>query len=304
MNIKGEWLKHVRAHLVIAFPRDRGLYRRKFISQEQYLTACDYAYRNRLELFTSVLSDYEIKNQIVSCIFYDIDVDYDVLDLVNKLQPIIEKVRTVYSGRRGLHLYIDLKPVKVCDLRRASKHVAEFLGVLDFVDRQTLGDWRRISRVPYSYHGVTGNMCTVLNGTTDAELSEILSEMLSMKFKVKENYEIYTPLQPPEIVYCNGEPPPCVTFLLGQLMSGYNLTHAARLHIGSFLMKLGLTPEEACIIFSNVPDFSREYTLYQLRWLRDRNYNMYSCVRAKEYGLCPLPMNICKYYPTPNSFFR
>jgi DNA primase large subunit len=216
----------------------------------------------------------------------------------------LNKVRAYYSGRRGLHLYIDLEPIRIGDLRKASEYVAELLGIIDYVDKHVLGDWRRMSRVPYSYHNKSGNMCDVINPTTNLSLSRELVELLE-KFKLKsQRYVVNLPQETREVVNQLGEPPLCISFLLNQLISGADLSHAARIHIGAYLMSLGLKPEEASILFANVPDYNEQITLYQLRWLREHNYKMFSCQKAKQYGLCPLGMfEVCQYYPTPNRFF-
>lgn len=304
--MKDVWLKHIRADSVIAFPRDYTLYRRKLLTTQQYLTSCDIAHKNRLELFTSVYSDYEVENQIVSELFYDIDVEHDVVELINKLERIISQVRAVYSGRRGIHIHVDVYPVvRVTDLRYVSMYVAEMLGIADIVDRQTLGDWRRLCRVPLSYHAATGNRVTVLNATTNPVLSRSLSELLSEKYSSRStNYTVRVSDDVRETVTTLGEPPACVKFLLGQLESGHNLSHAARLHLGAYLMKLGLRPDEASVLFTKLPDYSPTVTQYQLDWLFKNRYNMYSCRRARELGLCPIQPANCPYYPSPNIFFR
>jgi hypothetical protein len=353
MSYRQVWLKHVRIDQVIAFPRDFTLHRHKLYSEKQYLTSCEHAHRNRLELYTSVLSDYEVANNLVTTLFYDIDADHlepsdlkpfrsrsevksnsistsllnnrinnigspgglsdyylnlrrvEVVELIVALEPVISKVRSVFSGRRGVHLYVDLNPVRVIDLRGASEYVAEVLGIRDIVDRQVLGDWRRMSRVPGSYHRVTGNECVVLNPSTDPELTRILSELIYEKFVAKsKSFEVPMPREMQETISVQGEPPPCISFLTGQLLSGQNLKHEARIHLGTYLLRLGLKPEEIAVLFRKVPDFNESTTLYQLRWLQKHNYKMYSCMKARQYGLCPLPLETCKYYPSPNWWFR
>jgi hypothetical protein len=228
----------------------------------------------------------------------------DVVELIVHLEPIINVVRSLYSGRRGVHLHVDLEPIRIADLRGASEYVAEILGIADIVDKQALGDWRRISRVPGSYHKVTGNECVLLNPKTDPELSRQLSTLLSEKFSVhNQNYTVPMPSEVREIVSELGEPPPCISYILGQLLAGQNLTHAARIHLGSYLLRIGLTPKEALVLYSRVPDFDTTVTHYQLQWLQSHNYKMYRCDKAKQYGLCPLPLNNCKYYPSPNWWF-
>jgi DNA primase large subunit len=288
-----------------------------------------------------VYSDYEISNQLVTELFYDIDVDQadtrrsilnhdrmlnhdrlkifmnhdnhdidriyervDVVELIVQLEPIISKVRSLYSGRRGVHLHIDLYPVRVVDLRRASEHVAELFGIIDVVDKQVLGDWRRVARVPYTYHKLTGQECVLLNPTTDAVLMKTLSELLHEKFTSKTcNYTVLMPSETREAATVLGEPPPCISYLLGQLSAGQDLSHQARLHLGVYLLKIGLKPDEAAVLFKPLPDFNYETSCYQLQWLYRHNYKMYSCEKAKQYGLCPLPVDGCKYAPSPNWWF-
>jgi hypothetical protein len=307
---------------------------------------------NKLEHYTSVYSDYEIDNKLVSELFFDIDVDQvesvrrqinidrdrvmidhnidlynnfnlktqrerealvdsshrpDVVELIVQLEPIINVVRALYSGRRGVHLHVDLNPIRIADLRRAAIYVAELFGITDTVDKQTLGDWKRLCRVPYSYHGLSGQQCVVLNATTDTQLSHTLSELLHEKFAAKSSFNSYTVnavnVDRRDDVYTLGEPPPCISYILGQLSAGIELTHQARLHLGAYLLKLGLKPDEAAVLFKTSPDFDYTVSYAHLRWMYEHNYKMYSCEKAKMYGLCPLPVDGCKYAPSINWSF-
>jgi hypothetical protein len=337
--MKKHWLNHIRAERIVAFPRDYGLWRRKLLTQQQYLTACTHAHENKLELYTSVYGDYEVANQLVTELFYDIDVEHidtprstehisdrqimidhdhniinlktqsrqysssrpDVVELIAQLEPIVNVVRSLYSGRRGVHLHVDLNPVRVIDLRRAAEYVAELLGIADIVDKQVLGDWRRISRVPGSYHKLTGNECVLLNPSTDTELTQLLTELLHERFTVKtHSYTVPLSSEVRETAAVLGEPPPCISFLLGQLQAGQTLTHEGRLHLGAYLIRIGLKPEEAAVLYSRLPDYDVTTTSYQLQWICRHNYKMYSCAKAKQYGLCPLPVEECRYAPSPN----
>jgi hypothetical protein len=303
------WKRHLRDDVVIAFPRDVTLTRTKLLDKGQYLTSCSLANKNRLELFTSVYSDYEVENSIASTLFYDIDVDHvlkngkslTVYDFVADSKPLLDQVRTVYSGRRGVHIYVDINPVRVGDLSRAAEYVAELLGIKDYVDRQAMGDWRRMSRVPFSYHSATGDECVVITPTTNTKLAEEITHILASKFgSVSKSFSVKIDDRIKDTLYVNGTPPPCVLYLFGRR----DLPHQARLHLGSYLLQLGLTPEEAVVIFAPMEDFKPETTLYYLRWLDERKYHMYSCEKARALGLCPLNCQHCEYYPTPNNFFR
>jgi muconolactone delta-isomerase len=321
--MESSWLRHIRADKVVAFPRDYGLWRKKLFTRQQYLTACRHAEKNMLELYTSIYSDHEVSNQLATELFYDIDLcidessytnlNYrtnlynikltDVTELIVQLEPIIKAVRTLYTGGRGIHLHIDLQPVQLSNLRYAAMYVAELLGIAELVDKQVLGDWRRVSRVPGSYHK-SGNKCVLLNQATNQELEQLLSRLLHEKYGCKTlRYTVQLPRETSEVTYMLGEPPPCISFLFSQLTSGQPLSHGARLHLGAYLMKMGLEPEEASVLYSKLPDYNNTYTTYQLRWLQKHSYNMYSCVKAKQLGLCPLPLDGCKYYPSPNHFF-
>jgi len=158
-----------------------------------------------------------------------------------------------------------------------------------------------MSRVPYTYHRVTGNEVVPVSSSTSPELSVEVREVLS-KFVVKRP-GILIPYQLPTVVVEVGDPPDCIKYILARALSGINLRHEERLHLASFLLRLGLRPEEAVVMFTNMPDYSSSITLYQLRGLASRDYKMYSCEKAKQLGLCPLPTINCKYYPSPNRFF-
>jgi len=303
------WLNHIRSNEVIAFPRDYNLYRRKLLSEKQYLTSCQHAHDNKLEMFTSVYGEYEMNNHIITTFFYDIDIDHagidSVYELIARSENLISKTRVIYTGHRGIHVYVDIHPTRVQDLRQASEFVAELLGIRDIVDKQVLGDWKRMCRVPGSFHKKTGEESIVINPITDSELKKLLTDIIRARYGSKSVREFKVNIPPPvkETVTILGEPPACVLYLLGKLFVGQDLSHQARIHLGVYLLHLGLTPEEASVLFATQSDFNPEYTLYQLRWLQERNYKMYSCMRARELGLCPLPLQHCKYYPSANWWF-
>jgi len=333
MPMNETWLRHIRARDVIAFPRDYTLYRRKLLTERQYLTVCWNSHKNRLELFTSVYSQYEIDNCLASTLFYDLDLDYNIrtynntltynvriineddigrnilldniLQLVSLHNSLLESTRSLYTGHRGVHIYVDLTPVRVQDLRGAAVFVAELLGIKDYVDKLVLGDWKRLSRVPGSFHAKTGEECIVINAETNGELKDILTKIVRDKFGSKSNtsFKVHIPDEHYDKVMTLGEPPPCILYLLGRLFAGQELSHQARLHLAAYLLRLGLTPEEAAILYSSQPDYNMSVTLYQLRWLQERDYKMYSCPKARELGLCPLPLQHCKYYPSANWWF-
>jgi hypothetical protein len=305
LDLREVWLRHVRADRVVAFPRDYNLKRLKLRSREHYLTVCSLAHRNRLELYTSVYSDYEVENGIVTTLFYDIDSEGDPVELIADLEPLLRVTRSVYSGRRGVHVYVDIPPVRVRDLRAVAESVAEILGISDLVDRHVLGDWRRIARVPGSYHSKTDHECVVINPETHPDLSREIAGLISERFLSRtRSYSAPMSRDVREVVSVVGDPPPCIEYLVARLRSGDNLPHMARLHLGAYLMLSGLTPEEASVLFVTSPDYDPRVTLYQLSYIQRRRYRMLCCHKAIEFGICPLPLNRCRFYPTPNRFFR
>ena len=80
--------------------------------------------------------------------------------------------------------------------------------------------------------------------------------------------------------------PPCVIEILKKAEEGQNLVHHERLFIVWFLLALEYPVEDVVDLFSTLPDFDRQKTIYQVEYAKKKNYTPYQCSTLKSLGLC------------------
>lgn len=80
--------------------------------------------------------------------------------------------------------------------------------------------------------------------------------------------------------------PPCIKKMLEDLQASINIPHSGRLSLAIYLIRAGLSDEQINSIFSSAPDYNKETTLYQIKYIRDKAYSMPSCSTMDTYGLC------------------
>jgi len=80
--------------------------------------------------------------------------------------------------------------------------------------------------------------------------------------------------------------PPCIKEILSKAKEGQNLIHTERLFIVWFLNALDYPVDMIVEVFSTLPDFNREKTLYQVKYAKKKGYTPYSCKTLKSNTLC------------------
>ena len=80
--------------------------------------------------------------------------------------------------------------------------------------------------------------------------------------------------------------PPCIVKLLEELSMNINLPHTARVALGIYLVKAGMTDVKIVELFRSAPDFSEKTTAYQIAHLRAKGYSMPACATMDSYGIC------------------
>jgi len=117
-----------------------------------------------------------------------------------------------------------------------------------------------------------------------------LPKMKNPPEEIKKIIMQLQPLLPKEVI----EPikiekkdfPPCILQMVDNLTSSINVPHSGRLALAIYLIKAGLTNEQINAIFSHAPDYSKETTLYQIEYIRKKEYSMPSCNTMDTYGIC------------------
>lgn len=302
--LETEWLKHVRASLPFSFPRDYGLKRKKTVNKKHYLTSVKLARRNKKSAYVAVYSDYEINHNIVSTVYFDFDSDNGIENLMKEVEKLFSldfKHRVYFTGGRGVHLFVDLSPTIIVDLRSASRHVlnqvSQHTGA-DFdtyLDNVVVGDRRRICRVPYTFHESTGREMILLweGGHRDIGV-ELHSKFGRKKLPLVKSVNVYG--------FSLTKIPPCVEMCIELLRLTGELPHEARLFLATYLLRSGFSFEEIHDIFRLSKDYRHSRTQYQLSYISNRKIRCYSCIRLKELNICPVKYAKCEFYPNVEWF--
>jgi len=118
------------------------------------------------------------------------------------------------------------------------------------------------------------------------DFKEIYEKILSKWAERKEDFEFtfkidFESEKDPLNLY-----PPCVKEILKKMQEGQNLIHNERLFIVWFLLALEYPVEKVVDLFSTMPDFDREKTVYQVNFAKKKKYIPYKCLTLKSLNLC------------------
>lgn len=83
-----------------------------------------------------------------------------------------------------------------------------------------------------------------------------------------------------------GDYPPCVVALLDQIKKHQNLPHTARWFLAVYLLSADMGVEQIDSFYSNMPDYNKKTTLYQLKHAKTKGYSVPTCATVGSYGLC------------------
>lgn len=289
----------LRSGVVPAFPRDYGIPRKVAYDDSHFSTMVRLS--KGYNAHTSVYSRWEWENSIASTFLLDIDGDtyWDSLRFLVDIKPLIKgfKVRAYFTGNRGFHVYIDFPPTKL-DLRSSVMGFLErYLGGIEwerYIDRQVIGDWRHMARLPGAVHeknGGTARLVWESKGMNVPDLRFTSQNLILKSFGPKR--------------LTKGNHPPCILYLLDLLRTTHDLSHYQRIHLASYLLNI-MDPEEVTDIFMLAEDYKRSVTEYYVRYLDQKGWRPFGCIKAKQYGICPVPLqqNGCPFFPDPSRALR
>ena len=125
--------------------------------------------------------------------------------------------------------------------------------------------------------------------------------IISISNSLKSRWEkMYPPLRAPghqDIL------PPCIQHIYNQIDKGENLSHPARVLLGTFLIYTNKSMEEMIDLFKRLPDYNEQITRYQLEHLagkrgNTKQYFVPSCEKIKLNNLC-FETVVCKGISNP-----
>ncbi len=103
--------------------------------------------------------------------------------------------------------------------------------------------------------------------------------------------------------------PPCIGAFYQALVNGQHLPHTARFAVTSFLLNIGVDPEDIVKLFTKLPDANERITRYQVEHIAGlrgskTKYTAPKCETLKTHGLCVEDGRFCGRIKHPLSYYR
>ena len=103
--------------------------------------------------------------------------------------------------------------------------------------------------------------------------------------------------------------PPCIKTLYDMAMRGQHLSHTGRFALTTFLINIGMTPEDVVNLFKTSSDFNEKMTRYQVEHIAGTRgsrtkYTPPKCDTLHTHGVCPGADDLCPRVRHPLSYYR
>jgi DNA primase large subunit len=103
--------------------------------------------------------------------------------------------------------------------------------------------------------------------------------------------------------------PPCIKALYNAITSGHHLSHIGRLTLTTFLINIGMSPEEVIDLYRSLSDFNERLTRYQVEHIAGARgsrtkYIPPKCDTLRTHGVCVGADEICKRIRHPLTYYR
>jgi DNA primase large subunit len=118
------------------------------------------------------------------------------------------------------------------------------------------------------------------------EFKELYGNILNNWELKKEDFEYSFKISFKEGSDISNNFPPCIQDILHRIQEGMNIVHTERLFLVFFLHALNYPIENIIDIFSNLPDFDRKKTRYQVEFAKKKEYTPHSCSTLKSLNIC------------------
>lgn len=195
----------------------------------------------------------------------------------------------VFSGNRGYHVYVFFNEVITftSDQERLAKDVAQNIQQMllagcnyKTLDYSSIGDIKRLSRVPYSIHEKTGKPCLPMEDNLErAKQNGIQKDFVKFVVQKVENRPKLTKATPLRI---EGKARPCILDALGSK----HIPHSMRFAIALEFLNNGYNVEKVVELFSHQEDFDEKKSTYQVTRAQRKGYKPYKCESLMQFGCC------------------
>jgi len=103
--------------------------------------------------------------------------------------------------------------------------------------------------------------------------------------------------------------PPCIKELYATTASGHHISHIGRFALTSFLVNIGMTPEDVIDLFRSLSDFNERMTRYQVEHIAGERgtrtkYVPPRCDTLRTHGICHSTEETCKRIRHPLTYYR
>jgi DNA primase large subunit len=103
--------------------------------------------------------------------------------------------------------------------------------------------------------------------------------------------------------------PPCIKELYDATASGHHISHIGRFALTSFLVNIGMTPENVIDLFRSFSDFNERMTRYQVEHIAGERgtrtkYVPPRCDTLRTHGICHTTEEACKRLRHPLTYYR
>jgi len=103
--------------------------------------------------------------------------------------------------------------------------------------------------------------------------------------------------------------PPCIKTLYEAISAGRHLSHVGRFTLTSFLVNIGMSPENVIELFKNFSDYSERMTRYQVEHIAGERgsrtrYTPPRCNTLQTHGVCTNMDEICQKIRHPLSYYQ
>jgi len=249
-------------------------------------------------------------------LFFDFDCETDLekawsdaYDFASKLIKYYGiKPLLVFSGQKGYHLYVFLWSTVQFQVHRqeTAKEIYSRLQekllkglVYETLDRQVIGDIKRLARIPYSIHEKTGQTCQPLTldrqplwlGPNDLdvlrkhgiyrEFFEKVCKEAGAKKKVKARHEFkHLSLNKPASTIR-----PCIENAVTHPLDEKQ-GHLMRLAVAREYLNAGFQTDDVVALFKNQLDFDAEKSRYYVEYARRNRCKPFRCSKIESLGYC------------------
>ncbi|MCD6434212.1 MAG: hypothetical protein J7L14_01215 [Candidatus Diapherotrites archaeon] len=133
---------------------------------------------------------------------------------------------------------------------------------------------------------------------TDLQRENFPKRIVAVADEIRK--ELFKPVKFDKLEFNVNLLPSCIKTIMQQLLSGENVSHAARFQFAVFMAAIGLPQEKIIEFYKKTPNYSEKMTRYQVERIISRKYSPASCEKMKLYNLCN---NECKV-KNPIQFYR